>query len=43
MILPGPLGALIDADGHYRGYFKPPHDAAQMLVTYRSARAGLLR
>jgi len=35
--------ALIDADGRYRGYFKPPHDAAQMLVTYRSARAGLLR
>lgn len=35
--------ALIDPEGRYRGYFKPPHDAAQMLVTYRSARAGTLR
>lgn len=30
--------ALIDPDGHYHGFYKPPLDAERMFLTYRSLR-----
>lgn len=30
--------ALIDPDGHYHGFYKPPLDAERMFLTYRSHR-----
>jgi protein SCO1/2 len=31
--------ALLDADGHYVGFFKEPHDLNQLLMNYQSIRA----